>query len=171
MTKKRKRFFTRAGAILIALAAVVSLSIFVRTTYLVLTNDSSGAVLYRVRLNEGDEFSISFIHSVNISPVTEIYEIRQGEIVLTVLEFYTFGAGMPTQIEPYQTLVRLPDGGMRVEGFDRVIGNLRYIIGHTAGQTLNAANREILLTDLDEAGQTVLFAVRRLNIWQRVIMN
>ena len=132
-----------------------------------LTNDSSGAVLYRIRLNEGDEFSVSFIHSVNISPVTEIFEIRQGRIVLTALEFYTFGAGMPTEIELYQTLVRLPDGGMRVEGFDRVIGDLRYIIGHTVGQTLNVANHEIPFTDLDEAGQTVLFTVRRLNFWQR----
>lgn len=154
-----------AGVAITALATAVLCSVTIRESFLVLTNDNSGEVLLMARL--GEEFSVSFIHSVNISPVTEIFQIQDGQIVLAALEFETFGAGMPTALEPGQELIRLPDGGMRIEGFDRVINSLRFIIGHTTEHTLHIGERHIPLKSLDAPGQPVLFEVIRFNIWQR----
>jgi len=159
----------RASAIIIALAAVALASVFIRVPYLVLSNDHSGEILLKTRLSEGEEFSVSFIHSVNISPVTEIFQIRGGEIVLTAVEFETFGAGMPTELEPGQTLIRLDDGVMRVEGFDRAV-DLRYMIGHATEHALHLGELEIPLKNLEAPGQPVLFAYERLNIWQRLYL-
>jgi len=157
-----------AGVVTAALAAIFLISLFCfRAPYLVLTNDQTGALLFRHRIDEGALFSVGYIHSVNQSPVTEIYQIRQGQIVLTALEFETFGAGMPTELDPGQTLVHLPAGGFRIEGFYRVISDLRYLIGHVADLTLYIDGREVPLNTLDASGQSVHFASRQLNIWQR----
>lgn len=160
-----------AGAAIIALATVALFSVSIRPSFLVLTNDHSGETLLRTRLNEGETFTVSFIHSVNISPVSDIFQIQDGQIVLTASEFETFGAGMTTALEPGQTLIRLPEGGMRIDGFDRVMSGLRYMIGHTTEHTLHIGSRQIPLTTLDAPGQPVLFEFIRLNIWQKFINN
>jgi len=165
---RRKRFITRAGAVIIALAAVALTSILMRVPYLTLSNDYE--VLFKTRMSEGEEFSVSFIHSVNISPVTEIFQIRDGGIVLYAVEFETFGAGMPSELELGQTLVRLDGGGMRIEGFDRVMDGPRYLIGHATEHTLHIGETEIPLKTLEAPGRPVLFAFERLNIWQRIYL-
>jgi hypothetical protein len=167
----RRKCFIVAGAAVIALATVALFSVSIRPSFLVLTNDHSGETLFKTRLNAGEEFTVSFIHSVNISPVSEIFQFRDGQIVLTASEFETFGAGMPTELEPGQTLIRLPEGGMRIEGFDRIISGLRYMIGHTTEHTLHIGSRQIPLITLDAPGQPVLFEIIHLNIWQRLINN
>jgi len=159
-----------AGAVFIALAMGVFITFCLRTPHLVLQNAESGAVRFATRVDEGELFSIAFIHSVNLSPVAEIYEIRDGNIMLVALEFETFGAGIPTSLEPGQTLVHLPGDGMRIEGYERVIADLRYLIGHTADLTLHTGDREVPLRSLDEPGQSLRFAVRQLNFWQRIFV-
>ena len=156
-----------AGAALAVLAAIVFSFAFTGGPYLVLTNDETGAVLLRHPAHQGLEFSISYTHSVNLSPVKEIYVINGEDIVLTALEFETFGAGMPTQLEPSQTLVHLPGGGMRIEGFDRAVGQLRYMVGHGAEITLILGELHIPLSSLDAPGQTVRFSVCQRSFWHR----
>ena len=149
-----------AGAALAVLAALAFSFMFAGgPPYLVLANDETGAVLLRHPAYQGQEFSISYIHSVNQSPVKEIYTIDGGRIVLTALEFEAFGAGMPTQLKPGQALIHLPDGGMRIEGFDRTIDQLRYMIPHGTDITLTLGERQISLSSLDAPGQTVRFSV------------
>jgi hypothetical protein len=88
--------------------------------------------------------------------------------VLHAVEFETFGAGMPSEIEAGQTLVRLPGGRMRIEGFDRVMDGLRYLIGHATEHTLHIGETAIVMKTLEAPGQPVLFAFERFNIWQRI---
>lgn len=103
------------------------------------TSDKSFPVL------EGEEFSISFIHSVNQSLVTEFFEIRQGQITLSALEFESFGAGMPTELEPGQYLTRLPGGIMRIDGFNRSATGLHFLIGRETNHTLYVSGQSIPL--------------------------
>ena len=52
-----------------------------------------------LRLNTGGEtgFSLSFIHSVSNTPVTDEYLFAQGEIIQTAERFMAHGAGLPSQ--------------------------------------------------------------------------
>jgi len=147
-----------AGAAVLAALAVV---IFLPLGGLYLVLDVGGTHLLRHRVSEGDAFALHYIHSVNLSPVREIFEVRGGEIYLVALEFETFGAGMPTELEPGQTLTRLPQGGMRIEGAPRRIGDLRYMIGHYSQLTLCLGALQIPLETPGQAGQVVLFSVQR----------
>lgn len=140
--------------------AVAFLVLFFPKTYCLMLSDADQGVLFTARLESGDEFAVRFIHSVNQTPVTEFFTVDGGRIFLTALEFESFGAGMPTELKTGQTLISLPCGTMRIEGFDHDIGELIYIVGHTA-HTLLLGGDEIPLNTLAGTGQTVRFAHKR----------
>ncbi len=49
---------------------------------------------YYLPLQEDEEFTIRYIHSVDLLPVYEIYSLYKGNIQLNETHFYNFGAGM-----------------------------------------------------------------------------
>jgi len=152
-----------AGAVLVVLAAALFLPLSART----LVSTADGALVLRHTLDPYETFAVSYTHSVNLAPVREIFVVRGAVIYLSALEFDTFGAGMPTELEPGQLLVHLPDGGMRIEGFERPVGDLRYMVGYTSQLTLHLGSAvPIPLESLAQPGQTVHISVRRLNVLQ-----
>jgi len=165
----RKRKHGLGIAIICVIVTVLGiLSLTIRTPYLILTNAQTNELLYLTPFAEGETFSISHIHSLHLSPVTEIYEVRDMQIILVALEFETFGAGLPEVLESGQTLTRLETGGLRIDGMSREIADLRLLIGHTAEHTLHIRGQSIPLDTLDNPGQSLQFALRELNIWQRL---
>ncbi|HCY84693.1 MAG TPA: hypothetical protein DHV36_06120, partial [Desulfobacteraceae bacterium] len=57
-----------------------------------------------LRLDPGGEkgFSLTFIHSVSNTPVTDEYVFEQGKIIQTAERFMAHGAGLPSQAnEPF----------------------------------------------------------------------
>ncbi len=55
--------------------------------------------LGRYCLGPEQTFSLSFIHSVSRTPVTDVYEIRAGKIIQTKEIFKAHGAGLPSNTE------------------------------------------------------------------------
>lgn len=47
-------------------------------------------------VNEGDNFSVLYTHSVELCPVSETYKIKDRDIVLEETYFESFGAGLPS---------------------------------------------------------------------------
>ena len=85
------------------------------------------------------------MHSVNQSRVTEVFKVRNGQIVLDAVEFETFGAGMPTELEPGQTMTRLDGGVIRIDGFNREIYDLQILVGVDTGHLLHVGDLDIVL--------------------------
>lgn len=124
---------------------------------------SDGEALFSHPAPEGTFFSVKFIHSVNQSPVAEIFEIRNETIKLSALEFEDFGAGMPTDYE----IITLPSGRMRIENFDRATENLNYIVGRATELVLYIENMRVPLSDIAEPGTLIEVNFKRLNFWNR----
>ena len=80
-------------AVTLVVAATFLALLWPRQTRLVLEEPDSGQLYAWFPVEEGSRFSITFIHSVNKTPLTDVYEIRQGEIYVTETKFYGFGAG------------------------------------------------------------------------------
>jgi len=156
---KHKRLFT-VGAVFAALAVTVLFILTHSSTYLLISNEKNGEILFRAKVHDGEEFSVSYIHSVNKSPVTEYYQIQSTEIHLTAMRFSAFGAGMPEQPEAGQTM-RAEDGYIYMEGFSRATPHLRFFIGRTAEHTLEYSGGTVPFETLGEPGQPVLFTVER----------
>ena len=158
---------------LIAVAAIVCIITVVAATvffcqgsgFLTLTDARTGTEYARYRVHDGDWFSVRFIHSVNKSPLTDFYTVRDGRIFVEKTIYYGFGAGVQTEIEEGQTLEYGEDGSMIVSGFDREIPDLLYVVGTVSDHTLVVnGGSEISLRDLCGRNSLVRFSYLRKKI-------
>jgi hypothetical protein len=118
-------------------------------------DSASGKVYGRWPL-EAAEFSIEFIHSVNQSPVRETFRTEGGMIRPHALRFYSFGAGMPSDLEEGQTMARDGDA-MVISGFSAAYRELNYIVGTVSDHLLFINGETVSLRDLcgKNAGITI----------------
>lgn len=147
-----------AAIIFIIIAAILTFTVVSRRGYyLTLRNGDTKEEYARYKVAEGEEFSIGFIHSVNKSPLTDVYQIKNHKIYVVRTIYYGFGAGVQTEIEDGQTLTYGDDGEMIVSGFDREMPHLSYIVGTVSDHVLTMKGRGISLRKLCGQNSTVEF--------------
>jgi len=102
---------------------------------LIIRDTVTGMVYGRWSMEDPAGFAIEFIHSVNLSPVREFFQIEGSLIRLASVRFYTFGAGIQTDLEEGQTLSRDGDA-LVVSGYRTSFKELKYIIGTVSDHLL-----------------------------------
>jgi len=117
--------------------------------FLEIRDADSGKVYGRWPLEENDEFSIEFIHSVNQSPVREFYGAENGMIRLRAVRFYSFGAGMKSDLEGGLSFSRDGDA-MIISGYTTTFkdNELNYIVGTVSDHLLFINGETISLRQL-----------------------
>ena len=143
------------------IAAVAVLSRWGGGYWLTLRDGDTGRLYARYPVRAGERFSVGFVHSVNKSPLIDVYEIRGDGIYVVETVYYGFGAGVQTELEEGQTLRFGSDGEMIVSGFDRRMDRLSYIVGTVSDHTLKVGGEEISLRELCGKNSTVLFSCAR----------
>ena len=110
--------------------------------------------------SEGTEFSVEFIHSVNKSPVKDVYVIRDGKIFADRSIYATFGAGMPTEPSEGQTLGYDENGNIILTSTDSVRPKVYCIVGTVYDHVLEIGGEYISLTELCGKNAFVYFELR-----------
>ena len=151
-----KRLLTGAALVLIVASSVLLYFIF-STPCILLKDGDTDKVFAFYPVNEGDEFSVTFVHSVNKSPVTDVYEFRDDKIFVIRTIYYSFGAGVQTEIGEGQTLEYAEDGSMIVSGFDKQMDSLSYIVGTVSDHILEIGDETVSLRELCGRNATVKF--------------
>ena len=103
--------------------------------FLEIKDTSSNRVYGKWSLEESSEFSIEFIHSVNQSPVKETFVIEGKSIRLLSVRFFSFGAGMQSDLDEGQQLTRDGDA-MVISGYKTSFKELNYIVGTVSDHLL-----------------------------------
>ena len=123
--------------------------------YLTLRNRDTHELYARYRMGEGDRFSVTFIHSVNKYPLTDIYEIHDGSIYVEETVYCSFGAGVQTELNPGEILDKVYVDRDDYKGMAMVIRNIHqnldnvgYIVGTVSDHVLEVNGREVSLRDL-----------------------
>ncbi len=149
-----RRYISAAAAIILIIAAAVLL-IPHTGYYLTLRNRDTGEVYARYRMEEGDRFSVTFIHSVNKYPLTDTYEISDRTIYVEETIYGAFGAGVQTELNPGETLGKVYVDRPDYKGWEMVIGNIHqdrtnvgYIVGTIYDHVLSVNGTEVSLRDL-----------------------
>ena len=127
---------------------------------LVICNSETDEVYRTFDVVEGSEFAVEFIHSVNKSPVKDVFVIRDGEIVADRTVYSAFGAGVQTEVEEGQTLEYDEHGNMVVSGFDIVFPQVKYIVGTVYDHVLYIEGESISLTELCGKNAHIAFELR-----------
>ncbi len=145
--------FALAG--LVALLLAVALFYRLSAPVLYIHDRETGQLLASHPLNPRGEFSISFIHSVNQSPVEDYYRVVDRRFQVYQTRYYHFGAGVQTHVEPGQILTHLPDGGMLVSNLNIKIYPLHYNISPVYDHILHIGQNQYRLQDLGIRGVTL----------------
>ncbi|SFL82665.1 DUF1850 domain-containing protein [Halanaerobium salsuginis] len=91
---KTKKFKFFLFIFFLLIITVLLLSLKVNTLQLV--DYKKNNIFWQEKAVENAVFKISYIHSVERTPVIEIFKIKQGKIILTGTEYESYGAGLPT---------------------------------------------------------------------------
>lgn len=119
-----------------------------------------GSVAFCARVQTGEEFLISFVHSVNRRPVYDTLRAEEDHLVIVKSRFDAFGAGMPEASTSEGTLAVAPDGWLEWT-VNRPVAEVTVRVGRVADHTLHLKGREIRLSDLSEPGSALTFRVRK----------
>ena len=114
---------------------------------LVVRDSQSGKVYGKWSLEEQGEFAIEFIHSVNQSPVRDFFQIEGSNIRLVAAHFYSFGAGIQTDLEEGQILSH-EEGALVITGYKASFKKLNYIVGTVSDHLLIINDEYISLRNL-----------------------
>ncbi|WP_121744036.1 DUF1850 domain-containing protein [Natronorubrum halophilum] len=123
---------TRRYGIVVLLVAFVATGALVASgandRTLVVTDADTGDRLLEVPVDEGDEVTLSYTHSVEKTPVQDIYAVDGAELRADRMVFHSHGAGLPSD-EP----IERTDDGFVVEGdgsYEELVVSPSPIAGH-----------------------------------------
>jgi len=123
-----------------------------------------GRVAFCARVRPGEEFVLSFVHSVNRRPVYDTLRAEGEHLVIVKSRFDAFGAGMPEASTPEGTLTIAKDGWLEWT-LNRPVPEITIRVGWVANHTLSIKDREIRLADLAEPGQLLTMRVRKIRMF------
>ena len=121
--------------------------------------DRTGNAVFCRRVSVGQEFVLSFVHSVNRRPVYDTFRVESDHLVIARSRYDSFGAGMPTESTAEGTLAIAKDGWLEWT-VNRPVPDITVRVGWVAGHTLTIEGREIRLADLAEPGSPLTMRVR-----------
>lgn len=134
------------------------------TSALQVIDNEKGGVLLCAKMSSGEEFTLSFTHSVNKRPVYDTLRAQGDHLEIVKSRFDAFGAGMPETSTEDGTLVILPDGWLEWR-VNRPVSEIIVRVGRVAEHTLWIRDRRIRLADLAEPGSALVLRVSRLSIF------
>lgn len=121
--------------------------------------DRTGNTVFCSRVDVGQEFVLSFVHSVNRRPVYDTLRVESDHLVIVRSRYDSFGAGMPTDSTAEGTLAIAKDGWMEWT-VNRPVPDVTVRVGWVADHTLTIEGRETRLADLAEPGSPLIIRVR-----------
>ncbi|MCE5336768.1 MAG: DUF1850 domain-containing protein [Desulfobacteraceae bacterium] len=116
-------------------------------------------------MKRGEEFTLSFIHSVNKRPVCDTLRAEGDHLVIVKSCFDAFGAGMPEASTEEGTLRVLPDSRLEWT-VNRAVPEIIVRVGRVAEHTLGLKGETYRLDGLAEPGRPLVFRVRRSSIFK-----
>ncbi|SDI37566.1 DUF1850 domain-containing protein [Proteiniclasticum ruminis] len=125
-----------------------------------LKDADTGKVFLQMPVKEGEIFSITFVHSVNKSPVTDEFLVKAKGFSSYRTLFTSFGAGMESGTEEGQVLTYEEDGTMVLSGFDNHFESFQLIVGTVSDHMLKIGGEEISLRDLCGRNTSVEITIR-----------
>jgi len=109
----------------------------------------SNIELARYPLTQDNRFKLSFIHSVSLTPVTDIYLARPFEIHQISEEFESHGAGLPSFAGDVGATGWQQRNGKFIIEMNRTFSRIQLRVQREYRNTLHIAEQDIILADYD----------------------
>ena len=154
------------GAIVsVVVLGVIAFFLIPSQTVLVVRTVKPEKTVLCARMIDGEEWMISYTHSVNRRPVYDFLRIEGNGLRIVRSRYDAFGAGMPETSTPENPLRVGPDGWLEYT-VNRPVPDITIFVGRVAGHVLHMKGREISFTSLAEPGMALRFSVEKRSLYQ-----
>lgn len=118
-------------------------------------------------VKKGDRFYIEYTHSIQLTPVIEIYYIDEnGRIILEESYFHSYGAGLPSDT-PYK--FEITEDGFRIYDINEEMSNLIYRTGAVrANHEITIGGKTYPFLGFSKPREGVKFEVKKLSLLQYI---
>jgi hypothetical protein len=125
----------------------------------------SEKTILAIPVRDRDKFTIRFTHSVQKTPVDEVFSIRKDlKIVLEETIYSSYGAGLPSEIYGSQQFF-LEKGTFIIRGFDREFDEIPIFVGEVvANHILLLSEKEFPLISFGLAGKSIRIRLQRYSL-------
>jgi hypothetical protein len=128
-----------------------------------LTAACDGALLFAWPIRAGDFFEVTFTHSVNQSPITDVFEWTGDDLVVTKSRFKAFGAGVPVPSDGIGTEMIRVGEFYELIGIDKHMPNFTIMTQTVPDHRVTMGAHEAVLLDLVGSGKQVVIEVRQVS--------
>lgn len=112
----------------------------------------TGELLLALPIRRGEAFSIRYIHSVNLSPVTDTLQWSGRELVLKTTLFSAYGWGMPVLADGIGARFEHTPQGFLISGIDKAQADIPILLQQVPDHRLLYRGRDISLLKLAGSG-------------------
>ncbi|QLD89963.1 DUF1850 domain-containing protein [Natronomonas salina] len=140
-------------AVVIVCAGVLTtgaVTVAATETVLVVTDDE-GEELLVTPVAEDDEIIVEYTHSVEKTLVRDVYVAEDGQLVMTRMEFSSYGAGLPSTVNVTEV-----DGRYVYYPPERGYDPLRVTTGHVADHDLVVGDERYDIAEIADGGTVEL---------------
>lgn len=130
-----------------------------------ISDGKTNETVYMGSVDDFRYFHISFLHSVNRTPVNEFYKIDKNKFIAYKSTFYSYGAGMPDGSDNPDVHMTFNNGMVEINDIDRELNEFTYIVGTYAEHTLYTDNISFKLEKFIEHQQPAVFRIKRCSIF------
>ncbi len=157
----------RVGVAVVALAVGGALFLLFYPWHIVLriTAVKSGQVVLCSQMDEGEEFTLSFVHSVNKRPVYDTLRVTKDHLVIVKSRYDNFGAGMPENSTSEGSIKVGRDNWLEWT-VNRPVPEVKFFVGWVANHTLRLKGRDIAFTNLVEPGTSLSIRARKASYYE-----
>lgn len=154
---RRNVFLSLTGVFILIIIPI--LFYFCRPTQLIVTDMSTEETLFSKKVKQGERFEVAYIHSVERSPVKEIFEVRGADIYTMESHTESFGAGMPYTGEEME----MKDGKFIIKDINRKVhgGTLRVRPSSVFPHHIKVGEEDLVISDPPYEGRNLEIKVAR----------
>ena len=136
-----------------------------------------GEIIFKQKVQPGDEFILKYTHSVALTPVWEIFYIdKDYQIILIETDFLDHGAGLPYTAFDKEIFME-EEGRFKIKNMQRIMPSpINYMVGTIYENIFYFENREInfsslvadkILTIKIYKSNLFIYLIGGLNKWQK----
>lgn len=130
-----------------------------------ISNVSNGNILFCTKIENGEEFILSYIHSVNRRPVYDTIKVKGTHFIIVGSRFDSLGAGMP-EASPDGNPIKFGKDGWLECIMNLPIQELTFFLGWVANHSIQFKNKTITLSEFANPGTLISLKVKKASYFE-----
>lgn len=148
--------------LLILLLLIISFSLnFVKITFLEIIDYQTGKTILAKKVDNKDQFSLKYLHSVARTPVIEFFKIKDQKILLTGTEYQSYGAGLPTSIQLGDYILK--DNKFIIKNIDQILPEIMLRVSDYAQHEFIYKQKKYKLYELVKTETLLQFKIKEIS--------